>query len=391
MNDVSSTALDEPEVGAQPSRLYSRPQALLPANAYYENDWFETERSELFAQTWHVACFVEDVATPGDVATVSAGTDPIFVVRADDGELYAFHNLCPHRGYQLVAGECAVGQSITCGYHFWNFRLNGELRNVPQGDSQFADLDKSSWGLRPAAVTVWEGMVLVHPDPTETLPGWLGDFPAYMGSHHPGRLSCVAHMRYEASCNWKLFVENHVDVYHLWYLHARTLDRSDHDHFEWCQIGPHWASYEPLKKAAYSARRNGLPPIPGLASRDRQGVLANLMFPNIMLAATNEVFLVYVAEPISSTRTVIDLRVRAVAGCDIDQAIAEARPFLLEDIRAAERVQEGARSSRFAVGPLGAEHERPIELFHQNYLARLGDPGKKLLSEAIGTDHVSAW
>lgn len=402
MHDPSSTAVDgcmavqgrvaesdpveEPDEKEEAVRLHSGPQALLPADAYHDHAWFEAEQVNLFANTWHVAGSVEELGAPGDVATVTAGTDPIFVVRADDGELHAFHNLCPHRGYKLVANDCAVGQSITCGYHFWNFRLSGELRNVPQGDTQFADLDKSLWGLRPAAVAEWEGLVLVHPDPGETLAGWLGEFPSTLGSHHPGRLAQVAHVRYEAACNWKLFVENHIDVYHLWYLHARTLDRSDHDRFEWQQVGPHWASYEPLKKEAYSARRDGLPPIPGLDERDRQGVLANLLFPNVMLAATNEVFLSYVAEPVSATRTVIDLRIRARAGCDVDRAIAESRPFLLEDIRAAERVQEGARSSRFAVGPLGADDEKPIELFHQHYLSRLGEAGKRLVADVVGHD-----
>lgn len=388
MDDLSPAGLDPSSGGStvaiDEERLSSSPQSLLPADAYYRDSWFDAERSALFARTWTAAGSVEDLAAPGDVVAVRSGTDPIFVVRDDEGTLRAFHNLCPHRGYQLVAGECSVGQSITCGYHFWNFRLNGELRNVPQGDTQFAGLDKTLWGLRPAAVAEWEGMVLVHPEPHETLPDWLGEFPGYLGSHHPGRLAEVAHIRYEAACNWKLFVENHIDVYHLWYLHARTLQQSDHDNFQWWQVGPHWASYEPLKKEAYSARREGLPPIPKLEERDRRGVLANLLFPNIMLAATNEFFLIYVAEPISATRTVIDLRIRAVAGCDVDRAIALSRPFLLEDIRAAERVQEGARSSRFAVGPLGSDHEKPIELFHHNYLQSLGETGKRLLNDALG-------
>lgn len=372
----------EPDTGdPAPERLQGSPRSLLPAEAYHSEDWWEAEQSQLFARTWTPAGSVEELAVPGDVVTVRAGTDPIFVVRDDEGELRAFHNLCPHRGYQLVAGERSLGNSLTCGYHFWNFRLNGELRNVPQGDEQFAGIDKCLWGLRPAAVATWEGMVLVHPEPTETLPGWLGEFPDYMGSYHPGRLAEVAHVRFEAACNWKLFVENHIDVYHLWYLHARTLNQSDHDRFEWWQVGPHWASYEPLKKEAYSARRDGLPPIPDIEERDRQGVLANLVFPNIQMAATNEVWLYYVAEPISPSRTVIDLRIRAVAGCDVERAIAQARPFLLEDIRAAERVQEGARSSRFAVGPLGKDHEKPIENFHEHYLARLGEAGKRLLEE----------
>ena len=34
-------------------------------------------------------------------------------------------------------------------------------------------------------------------------------------------------------------------MYHLWYLHARTLGDYDHDRFEWQQLGRNWVSYEP--------------------------------------------------------------------------------------------------------------------------------------------------
>jgi choline monooxygenase len=357
------------DVEQQPA-VPESPRSLLPPEAYWSDDWFRLEQREVFARTWNAAGSSEEVAAPGDALVVDAGSDPLVVVRGDDGELRAFHNLCPHRGYKLVAASGPLGQSIRCDYHFWNFLLDGSLRHVPQMEGQFPGLDKSAWGLKPAAVAEWEGMVLVHPDPAASFDGWLGEFPRWLGSHRPGRYAEVLHTQFSAACNWKLFVENHVDVLHLWYLHARTLGEADHDRFEWWQSGPHWGSYEPMK-ASVAHRREGLTPLPDLDVADRLGVRANLLFPNLMTASGNEFFLYYQARPTSATTTTIDLRIRAVGGADPERALQTARPFLVEDIRAAERVQATVRSSAFAVGPLGTEHEAPIEQFHRWLLAAL--------------------
>ena len=327
----------------------------------------------LFARTWSAAGSVDDLTAPGDTIIVDAGTDPIVVVRGDDGTLRAFHNVCPHRGFKLVAHDGRLGQSIRCDYHYWNFLLDGSLRHVPQMSSQFPDLDKSAWGLRPAAVVEWEGMVFVHPDPGAAWEPWVGMFPSWIGSHRPGLNAEVLRTEFRAACNWKLFVENHVDVLHLWYLHARTLGAADHDRFTWWQSGPHWGSYEPMKEGDRPHRREGLPPLPGLDASDRHGIRANLLYPNFMVATGNEFVLYYIARPTSPTTTTIELRIRADAGCDPDVALRVARPFLMEDIRAAERVQASVGSSAFGGGcPLGVDHEAPIETFHSWLLFDLG-------------------
>jgi len=339
------------------------PPEVLPAEAYWEREWLDKERSLLFARTWTLAGSQMDLATPGDVVVVDAGTDPLFVVRDEGGALRAFHNLCPHRGYKLVSASGRLSQSIRCDYHFWNFLLDGRLRHIPQAETQFPGLDKDRLGLRRAAVAIWEDHVLVHPDPKARLEDWLGPFPSWLGTHRPARYVETARTVLPARCNWKLFVENHVDVLHLWYLHARTLGIADHDLFEWWQAGPHWGSYEPMKDLAKAHRRPTLPGLPGLDSLDVDGVRANLLFPNLMVAATGEAFLTYVARPTGPETTALELTVRTAPGASAEEALDYARPFLVEDIRAAERVQETVRSGVFGIGTLALEHEAPILAF----------------------------
>jgi Rieske 2Fe-2S family protein len=348
---------------------------LLPASAYWSPEWFEREQDLLFSHTWHLVGSEEDLPEPGSYVTYRAGHDPLVITRDLEGRLRAFHNLCTHRAMPLVEGCGQSRSGLVCPYHFWSFGLDGQLRKVPQPD-QFPDLDRAGWGLAPAAVATWAGMVFVHPDADATpLAEWMGPFPDHIGSHRPELLSEVAHVELDARCNWKLFVENHVDVYHLWYLHARTLAAADHDRFEWQQLGPHWVSYEPLKEQTSVARpHEAVADLDHLDPRDRDGVGAHALFPNILMASEGPYFITYACRPVAPDRSVIDLRVRSTPSADVEVLLAGAKSFIDEDITACEGVQRAVRSNRFRVGPMAVDHERPITLFHRHLRAALGEP-----------------
>lgn len=354
------------------------PRYLLPAGAYYERDWFDREVDHVFAGRWALAGSLEEVREPGDYLTAWAGRAPLVAVRGDDGELRAFHNVCRHRGMKLLSGAGRLDRSVTCFYHRWRYALDGALEVVPQRKDQFPDLAPADWGLLPAAAEVWEGMVFVHPDPAAApLSAALAGVREHLGTHRPGLLAEVAHTRIEAQCNWKLFVENHVDVYHLWYLHDRSLGDFDHTRFAYRQDGGNWTSYEPLRGADLdvAALTRGTTAIAHLDERDRLGLGAHLVFPNLLMAAAAEFFATYVAEPVAPDRTVIDLRIRAEAGADAPALVDAVGSFIREDVVACEAVQAAVRSPVFAVGPLAHDHERPIVSFHQHLLEALEGAG----------------
>jgi phenylpropionate dioxygenase-like ring-hydroxylating dioxygenase large terminal subunit len=349
---------------------------LLPPDAYWAPDWFDLEQRLLFSKTWHLAAADSELARPGDFVTLDAGLDPLVVVRGLDGELRCFHNVCRHRGMVLLAGPGNTRSGIVCPYHAWNFGLDGELRRVPQSDREFPGLDLAAWNLLPGSVGTWGGMVFAHPEPDAGgVDGWLGQLPGRIGSYQPALLTEVAHVPLEAGCNWKLFVENHVDVLHLWYLHAATLADFDHQRFEWQQLGRNWVSYEPLRPQVAGPRLHAATTaIRHIDARDAEGLGAHIAFPNVMMATSAEFFITYVARPVAPDRTVVDLRVRAEPEADAAALVRSAESFILEDIAGCERVQASVRSSRYRVGPMAVSHERPITLFHHHLLDALGHP-----------------
>ena len=108
-----------------------------------------------------------------------------------------------------------------------------------------------------------------------------------------------------------------------------------------------------------------------LADRDRFGLGAHLVFPNLMIAAAQLLFTTSVAVPVSAERTRLGLRIRAEPGAGGGLLTKALRSVLEEDVAAGEAVQHATRSPAFAVGPLARDHEAPIVGFHRSILARL--------------------
>jgi phenylpropionate dioxygenase-like ring-hydroxylating dioxygenase large terminal subunit len=228
----------------------------------------------------------------------------------------------------------------------------------------------------PAAIGEWAGLVFAHldPDPDPPLTAWLGAFPDKIGGFRPDRLVEVARYRFELAANWKFFVENHVDVYHLWYLHAASLGAYDHHAARWEMCGPHWVFYEPPARGVDVGGESfwrGLRPV-GHVRPDRWGSGAHLVFPNLTLATGAGFFMTYQCIPVGPERSVVDLRVRAVAGSDPSAMLEMSRTVIeREDGAACEAMQAAVRSPWFGVGPLACEHELPITRFHEQVLSRM--------------------
>jgi phenylpropionate dioxygenase-like ring-hydroxylating dioxygenase large terminal subunit len=205
-------------------------------------------------------------------------------------------------------------------------------------------------------------MVFVNPSPdAPPLATAMAGLDRGLEEFLSGPLHEVARVEYEADCNWKLLVENHIDVYHLWYLHARSLAEYDHRSFAWELLGDNWWSLEPLKDPTKS--RSGFDWIP---EHMRHRIGAYLFFPNLMIVTTDDYFATYDARPLAPDRTRLTLRVRAEKTSDTAALVESIRSFMSEDVTACERMQVGASSPQFDVGATAKSHEAPLLHFHSS-------------------------
>jgi choline monooxygenase len=345
-NDEERRRVDRQCVG----QLYTDPRVLA------------FERAHLFDRSWSIAADSTELAAPGSFVAVTVQNVPLVVVRDGAGTLRAFHNVCRHRGITLMEGSGTLGRFMTCPYHQWSYALDGALTRVPQQREQFPELDLCAQSLHRAQVAEWQGMVFVNPSPDASpLPTAMAGLDERLAQFLSGPLHEVAKVEYEAACNWKLLVENHIDVYHLWYLHARSLADYDHRSFCWESLGDNWWSLEPLKDPAKDS--GGFDWIP---AEMQHRIGAYLLFPNLMLVTTDHYFATYDAQPIAADRTRLTLRVRSDSKAEADGLVQSIRSFMSEDVSACERMQAGASSPQFGVGATAVSHEDPILRFHSS-------------------------
>ena len=134
-----------------------------PATTSIRSSW-PLEQERIFDRTWQLAGHVSQLPRPGSYLTAQAGTQPVLVVRGEDGELRAFRNVCRHRASRLLSGAGQCKQAIRCRYHGWTYRLDGELIGIPEHRSYATPVDKAAHRLLPARVEELCGLLFVNLD-----------------------------------------------------------------------------------------------------------------------------------------------------------------------------------------------------------------------------------
>ncbi|MFI6532694.1 aromatic ring-hydroxylating dioxygenase subunit alpha [Nonomuraea sp. NPDC050547] len=362
---------------------------LLPAHAYFDAGWYEREQPELFGRTWRYAGTTDDLKTPGSYRSVQAGRHPLVVVRGKDGELRAFHNVCRHRGTAVLSGSGVVDKQIVCPYHNWTYGLDGCLLAVTQRNEVDRHLDRSKLGLHPASVAVWRGLVFVHPEPEpQPLTDWLGDLPDRMAPYDPEQLAEVVPPQvHHIKANWKVFIENALDNYHLGYVHKNTLIGYDHKRQEQYACGDrHWFFYEPPLEPGQVTPVEAAAGLEPIAAEPRwYGSAFGFFFPNLFVLSSAVSWSSIEVIPTGPETTTFEMRMRFLPGQSSKLAVAGAKAavstvarrvldkertydLIEEDVFCCEAVQVGIRSPRFSVGPIAYRYERGIQAFQRNVL-----------------------
>jgi phenylpropionate dioxygenase-like ring-hydroxylating dioxygenase large terminal subunit len=198
--------------------------APIPAGAYYKDDYFELEREAIFKRVWLQIGHVCELPEPGAfiVRPLEVAKASILITRGKDRVIRAFHNVCTHRGTQLVAEDCGTRASFTCRYHAWTFGADGELRSAPDFEQFY--VDKADCALPPVAVDVCAGLLFVclDPNPRQPLRDYLGPLAAKLEGRPIAKATTFSEYVYEIDGNWKLTYDNFQENYHLRFIHPRS-------------------------------------------------------------------------------------------------------------------------------------------------------------------------
>jgi len=189
----------------------------LPAWIYRDAEFFEREREAIFRSSWQLVCHLNDVPQAGDFHTFEFFGESVVVLRAEDGAVRAFHNVCRHRAARLLDGpRGSCGRRITCRYHAWSYGLDGRLVGVPNRES-FPGLDTARHGLAQLEHEVFMGFIFVRfapglPSVREMAAPYAQELAAYRLEElvPQGRVT----LRPRA-VNWKNVADNYSDGLHI--------------------------------------------------------------------------------------------------------------------------------------------------------------------------------
>jgi len=202
----------------------------LAAAVFTSPEQFELEREHIFKKVWLNVGRVEQLAKPGDyfVKDIAMCQTSVLVVRDQQGDIRAFHNMCSHRGNKIAWDERGSCQLFTCKFHGWSYALDGALKFVPD-EHNFFGLQKDELGLTPVACEVWQGFIFINvdPQPQETLAEYLGELGSSLDGYPFGEISATsASWTTEVQANWKLVKDAFQEIYHVGFLHRRSIPDS---------------------------------------------------------------------------------------------------------------------------------------------------------------------
>lgn len=185
----------------------------LEAPFYVGEEFFDLDIEAVFARSWLFVAAEAELPEPGDYVTVDLGSYSVIVVRDDDEDVRAFHNVCRHRGARILNEERGSVGNIVCGYHRWTYGVDGKLLYA---ESQAPGFDPSCFGLRSVHARTVAGLVFIclAQEPPEDFDEVAARIAPYLAPHRLAEAKVATQIDLVENGNWKLTMENNRECYH---------------------------------------------------------------------------------------------------------------------------------------------------------------------------------
>jgi choline monooxygenase len=336
----------------------------LSSRYYTDAAVLEEENRRIFARTWQLAGRSEQVIEPGQFFTTTVAEEPVLVVRGNDGVLRALSNVCRHRAGPVATGE-GKRPVLQCGYHGWTYSLDGRLARTPEFDG-VRDFDRENCALPRFQVAEWNELVFVNLDPrAESLPEFLGTLVDDMPRHDYRGFRLAHHKAWELDCNWKVYVDNYLEGYHIPIVHPGLFRELDYPNYRTDVKRTYSIQFAPTKKAERIRTSGG-----------DDEVRYFWIYPNLMLNVYPDNFSTNLILPLGHGRTLTlfdwYFKDPDAVKREIDETVQFSDEIQVEDIHICEAVQRGLRSSTYDTGRYSPKRENGVHHFHCMYQESMG-------------------
>lgn len=165
------------------------------------------------------------IPRPGDFVADEIVGIPLLVVRGDDGVARVLLNACRHRG-NLVCQEPSGNRRVfSCEYHAWTYDRQGRCRSVVDRVG-FAGLGEADTSLVAFPAEERHGLIWTRLAAGADLDvaAWLGpDLDTELAGYAPHARHLYAGETTSFAFNWKFGVNTFQELFHLAFLHRKTL------------------------------------------------------------------------------------------------------------------------------------------------------------------------
>jgi choline monooxygenase len=359
----------------------------LASRFYTDPHILEIEREKIFRRTWQLVGTLDQacgevngvkrtISDPESFFTAEVAGEPVVVVRDKAGTLRAFSNVCRHR-----AGPIALGSGcknvLRCQYHGWTYALDGRLVGTPDVDGvEF--FDRSTMGMVPLRAEVWESFIFVNFDQrSEPLSAYLGKIPEQARGFPFAGLQFAERRDYLIDCNWKVYVDNYLEGYHIPIAHPGLMREIDYAQYRTDTYRYYSQQFAPIRamKPSDEGQRYYAPGT-GLGE-----ALYFWIFPNLMLNIYPDNISTNLIVPMGTEKTLTIFEWffqdagQPASKERVGKAVAFSDEVQQEDIVLCENVQRGLRSSTYDRGRYSVKRENGVHHFHMLLGEFLGGRG----------------
>ena len=342
----------------------------MPSRWYIDPAFLELEKPKIFWKTWQPVGRLDQVLRPGDYFTADVVGERLVVTRGLDDQLRAFFNVCQHR-----AGPVAVGKgnrkSLQCKYHGWTYDLNGRLMNAPEFDG-VENWRKEDVCLMSLKVEAWGPFIFVNLDPDAApMSEIYGDIAAEIKrkGFNIAAMRAFERRDYIIECNWKVYVDNYLEGYHVPIAHPGLYRELDYEQYRVDTFRYYSSQYAPIRPAKLG----------DVQGRDRRYVrtedeaeaLYYWIFPNVMLNIYPDNMSINIILPLShdKTLTIFEWYFEEPGTGEgwesMQQTIAFSDEIQQEDIEICVAVQQGLASRAYDTGRFSVKRENGVHHFQK--------------------------
>jgi choline monooxygenase len=339
----------------------------LPSCYYTEAEWLRQEEERLFGASWQLVGRADQLPEAGSYFTTVIAGEPLILVRNSEGEIAALSNVCRHRGGPVASGQ-GRRPVLQCGYHGWTYSLDGQLRGAPEFDG-VEGFDRSTVCLPRFRTATWGQLIFVNltaggPELGEVL----GEVTGQIGEAPLNEFVLAARKEWEIDCNWKVYVDNYLEGYHIPIVHPALFRELD------------YANYRTETRRYYSIQHSPIRRPQRLRAAVDGGGEAKYfwIFPNLMVNVYPDNFSTNLILPLGHERTLTVFewyfREPSAGEAIVGQTVEFSDEIQIEDIGICEAVQRGLRSRTYDRGRYSVARENGVHHFHGLYADFMGIP-----------------